>query len=81
MRIRAPVAPIGWPSATAPPLTLTLFGSSPNSRLIARETAENASLISYRSMSPIARPVFLSTSLIASTGAIVNHSGASAAPA
>src|SRR5262249_58569572 len=26
--IRAPVAPIGWPSAMAPPLTLTLPGSS-----------------------------------------------------
>ncbi len=53
VRMRAPVAPIGWPSATAPPLTLTLLWSSPNSRLIARETAEKASLISNRSMSPI----------------------------
>ena len=28
VRMRAPVAPIGWPSAHAPPLTLTLAGSS-----------------------------------------------------
>ena len=70
--MRAPVAPIGWPSATAPPLTLTFLGSSPSSRLIARETAEKASLISKRSMSPIDRPVFFEHQLMASTGAIVN---------
>ena len=79
--MRAPVAPIGWPKATAPPWTLTFLGSSPSSRLIASETDEKASLISNRSISPTDNPAFLSTSLTASTGATVNHSGASAAPA
>src|SRR6185369_7526115 len=31
MSTRAPLAPIGWPSATAPPFTLTLFQSQPSS--------------------------------------------------
>ena len=33
--IRAPLMPIGWPSAIAPPLTLTLSSSMPSSRLLA----------------------------------------------
>ena len=49
----APVAPIGWPSAIAPPLTLTRSGSRPRSRIVFSGTAANASLISQRSMSPI----------------------------
>src|SRR2546426_2763494 len=55
--MRAPVAPMGWPEATAPPLTLTFTGSSPSSRLIASDTDEKASLISNRSMSLMERPV------------------------
>ena len=48
--MRAPEAPIGWPSATAPPCTLTFFGSSPSSWLLAMATTANASLISQRSI-------------------------------
>src|SRR5437867_11175201 len=81
VRMRAPVAPMGWPKATAPPFTLTFTESSPSSRLIASDTDENASLISNRSMSLMERPVSFNTRLMASTGAIVNHSGARAAPA
>ena len=79
--MRAPVAPMGWPKATAPPFTLTFTGSSPSSRLIASDTDEKASLISNRSMSLMERPVSFNTRLMASTGAMVNHSGARAAPA
>src|SRR6266540_275197 len=55
-RIRAPDAPMGWPSTTAPPRTFTLFPSSPRSRLFAIETTANASLISQRSTSFGASP-------------------------
>ena len=49
--IRAPDMPTGWPSAMAPPLTLTLSSSMPSSRAEAMPTAANASLISTRSRS------------------------------
>ena len=49
--MRAPEAPIGWPSATAPPLTLTLSSSIPSMRIELSVTDANASLISHRSMS------------------------------
>ena len=47
---RAPLAPIGWPSATAPPLTLTRSGSAPSMRDAFRATLAKASLISNRSI-------------------------------
>ena len=47
----APVAPIGWPSAIAPPFTFTRSGSSSRSRIVLSGTAANASLTSHRSMS------------------------------
>ena len=50
-RTRAPEAPIGWPSAIAPPLTLTLPVSQPRSLLTAQACAANASLASTRSRS------------------------------
>ena len=50
-RMRAPLAPIGWPSAIAPPLTLTLSSSTPSIRIEFSATDANASLISNRSMS------------------------------
>ena len=53
---RAPEAPIGWPSATAPPLTFTRAQSQP-SALSASACAAKASLISIRSKSPIASPL------------------------
>ena len=69
-RIRAPLAPIGWPSATAPPRTLTLLPSRPSSWLFAIETTAKASLISQRSTSAIASPARSSVRRIASAGAI-----------
>ena len=53
---RTPVAPSGWPMAMAPPLTLTLARSSPNSRSTAMYCAPNASLISKRAMSSQLQP-------------------------
>ena len=49
----APVAPIGWPCAMAPPSTLTTSSGRPSSRWRRRAAmAAKASLISTRSMSP-----------------------------
>ena len=47
----APVAPMGWPRAIAPPLTFTRSGSSFRSRIALSGTDAKASLISHRSMS------------------------------
>ncbi len=72
---------MGWPSATAPPQTLTRAGSSPSIRLFAIETTANASLISHRSTSSFFQPILPSRRSIAPAGAVVNHSGACACPA
>ena len=48
---RAPLAPIGWPSATAPPWTFTFASSSSSSFPHASICAANASFSSNRSMS------------------------------
>ena len=61
--MRAPEAPIGCPSATAPPLTLTRSSSMPSMRIEFSVTEANASLISHRSMSPGCRPAFSSAFL------------------
>ena len=45
---RVPVAPSGWPSAIAPPFTLTLSRSSPSSFSQPRYCAAKASLISMQ---------------------------------
>ena len=58
--MRAPEAPIGWPSATAPPLTLTLSSSIPSIRIELSVTEANASLISHRSTSSAVSPAFSS---------------------
>lgn len=55
-RIRAPLAPIGCPSAMAPPLTFTFSGSKPKVFPTARNCAANASLASMRSMSASCSP-------------------------
>jgi hypothetical protein len=47
----APVAPSGWPSAMAPPIGLTLDGSSPSVLITASDCAANASFSSIQSMS------------------------------
>ena len=46
---RQPLAPIGWPEATLPPLTFTFSGSRPSSRSTATVEPLKASLISKRS--------------------------------
>ena len=58
---RAPLAPIGWPSATAPPFTFTM--SSSDARACGwrcSDTAANASLISMRPRSWTSSPAFFS---------------------
>src|ERR1700676_1570079 len=72
---RAPVAPIGWPSAQAPPLMLSLSRGMPRSRCAAIATTANASLISNRSTSPTPQPTLSSSLRIAGIGAVVNHCG------
>ena len=49
--MRAPDAPIGWPSAQAPPLTLTMSCESLSSSISAIGTTAKASLTSHRSTS------------------------------
>ena len=49
--MRAPLAPIGWPSAQAPPWMLTISCASLNSVIAAIVTAAKASLTSHRSTS------------------------------
>src|ERR1700749_4957541 len=65
-----PVAPIGWPRAIAPPLTLTFSRSSFRSRMNFSATTEKASLISQRSMSSTVRPALASTLRLAGTGGL-----------
>ncbi len=60
--------PIGWPSAIAPPLTLTISSLTPRSRIDCTATAANASLISIRSRSATVMPCLDSAWLIAFDG-------------
>ena len=79
--MRAPLAPIGWPSAQAPPCTLTISCGSLNSVIAAIVTAAKASLTSHRSTPwRPSRPCF-STFSMAPTGAVVNQLGACACTA
>src|SRR5690606_14929507 len=70
---RAPLAPMGCPRATAPPLTLTFSGSTPRRRLEMIETLANASLISKRSMSSIEIPALSAASRIAISGVYARY--------
>ena len=54
--IRAPEAPIGWPIAIAPPLTLTMSLLISRSRMDWMATDANASFISKSSTRSMARP-------------------------
>ena len=74
--MRAPLAPIGWPSATAPPRTLCLAASISSTRPSATCCTANASLNSYRSTSWGDQPVFSQTMRTAFSGAIITSSGA-----
>ena len=79
--MRAPLAPIGWPRAIAPPFTLTFASSTPSMRIELSATEANASLISNRSMSSTDRPAFSSAFLVAfagrarEVGEVVGHRG------
>src|SRR5476651_2881948 len=68
--MRAPEAPIGWPMAMAPPLTLTLDVSQPRSLLTAQACAAKASLASIRSRSSFFQPAFLSAAREAGIGPV-----------
>src|SRR5665213_1370231 len=80
-RMRAPEAPMGWPSAMAPPLTLTLSGSKPSSRLTAQACAANASLASIRSRSAAFQPAFSSALREAGIGPVPMIAGSTPAVA
>src|SRR6266480_2123471 len=67
-RTRHPDAPIGWPSAMAPPFTLILDVSHPISLLTAQACAANASLISIKSRSAAFHPAFSRQRRDAGTG-------------
>ena len=64
----APVAPIAWPCAIAPPSTLTMSSGSPSSRATTMAMAANASLISTRSMDRVSQPARCSACLTAGIG-------------
>src|SRR5215471_21310901 len=66
--MRHPDAPIGCPSAIAPPLTLIFDVSQPISLLTAQACAANASLISNTSRSAGFQSAFASALLEAGTG-------------
>src|SRR5215510_10781492 len=75
----APVAPIGWPWATAPPSTLTTSSGSPSSRATTMATAAKASLISTRSTERVSQPARCKACLTAGTGPKPNMPGSTAA--
>lgn len=76
--MRAPDAPIGWPSAQAPPFTLTISLERFNSCMNAIGTTANASFTSQRSTSPASHPSRASSLRAAGTGAVVKSPGACA---
>src|SRR5256886_2648422 len=75
---RAPLAPIGCPSATAPPLTFTRSSSSRSIRVELIATDANASLISTSSRSSASRPAFFSALASASAGTVCSQAYRSA---
>src|SRR4029079_8445090 len=72
-------APIGWPVAIAPPLTLTLSVSQPSSLLTAQACAANASLASIRSRSAAFQPAFCSAARDAGIGPVPMIAGSTPA--
>src|SRR5919204_5460055 len=77
-RRRAPEAPMGWPSAIAPPRGLN-FSSGIASSLRTASIPAKASLTSNESTSATSHPVFSSRRRSASAGARRNSSGSRAA--
>src|SRR6056297_391180 len=76
--IRAPLAPMGWPSAQAPPLTFTFSRGRPISCMKAMGTTAKASFTSQRSTSSLDQPSDCRSFCAAGTGAVVNQPGACA---
>src|SRR3989304_963866 len=76
---RAPLMPRGWPSATAPPFTLTLSGSRPSSRMTTIDWLANASLSSIRSMSSTSRSALRTAILVGGVRPEANTPGATPA--
>mmetsp|Transcript_13888 Transcript_13888/g.46340 ORF Transcript_13888/g.46340 Transcript_13888/m.46340 type:complete len:200 (-) Transcript_13888:598-1197(-) len=74
--MRAPLMPMGWPSETAPPNTLTRAESSSRSFAFAKATTLKASLISWTSTSFKAHSAMASAAGTASAGAMVKSAGA-----
>ena len=64
----APVLPVGWPSAMAPPFTFTFSGSAPRSFCQARTTEAKASFTSKISISSMVRLALSRTFLVAGIG-------------
>ena len=73
--MRLPDAPMGWPSAQAPPFTFTRSGDRPISCMKAIGTTAKASFTSHRSTSSIPHPSRAISFCAAGTGAVVNHCG------
>src|SRR5437588_685104 len=76
--MRPPLAPIGWPSATAPPFTFTIASSAPSMRVELRATDENASLISTRFTASIDAPAFSNARCPARAGVRARYAKSSA---
>src|SRR6266496_6228467 len=69
-RIIAPVAPSGWPSAIAPPLTFTFSCGTSRSRRNFSTTAANAALTSHRSIWSTVSPALASALRAAGPGPV-----------
>src|SRR6266850_2264730 len=79
--MRQPEAPIGWPSAIAPPFTFTFEVSQPIWRFTAIACEANASLISIRSRSFGSQPARASVRFDAGTGPMPMYFGSTPAEA
>ena len=73
---RAPLAPIGWPSATPPPQMFSFDSGIPSGLMSTSTWPANASLISKRSMSATVRPFFARIASMPSFGAKKSSFGA-----
>ena len=76
--IRAPLAPIGWPRATAPPFGFTIASSTSSMRVACTATPAKASLTSSTPRSAAPTPTFLSALSIASAGTVCSDGKRSA---
>mmetsp|Transcript_14970 Transcript_14970/g.30045 ORF Transcript_14970/g.30045 Transcript_14970/m.30045 type:complete len:208 (-) Transcript_14970:703-1326(-) len=77
--ILEPELPMGCPSATAPPCTLTVARSRSMSLALTSPTTEKASLISWNCTSLADTPAWFRARGTASEGAVVNSTGSLAA--